>query len=282
MERIRNSWNLLKASASVLAADKELILFPIVSSIGVLIVTLTFAVPMFFAGIFDFIFSDLPGSQIIGFIVLFLFYVVEYFVIIFANSALIGAAKIRLDGGDPGVMDGFRIAFSHIGSIFLYAVISATVGVVLRTIAERSNALGRFVISLVGLAWNIATFLAVPVLVLEGISPLEAIKRSAALLKKTWGEQIAGNIGIGLIFGLFTVGILLLAVPLTIFSFVNEVFWLGIAIILLTIVLLTILSLINGALNGIFTAAVYQYAVEGEASTFFRSQLIENSFTTRR
>lgn len=282
MERIRNSWNLLKASASVLSADKELILFPIISSIGVLIVTLSFALPMFFIGAFEFIFSDIPGAQVIGFIVLFLFYVFQYFVILFSNSALVGAAMLRLEGRDPGVRDGFRIAFQHIGSIFLYAVISATVGMVLRTISERSNNLGRFVISLIGLAWNLATFLVVPILVIEGIGPVESIKRSVALLKKTWGEQIAGNIGIGLIFGLITVAVLLIAVPLIIISFFNEIYWLGIVVILFTIISLTILSLINGALNGIFTAAVYQYAVKGEASTFFEPQLIENSFRVRR
>lgn len=282
MNRIKNSWNLLKASASVLSADKELILFPIVSSIGVIIVTLSFALPMFFAGVFEFIFSQVPGSQIMGFIILFMFYVFQYFVIIFSNSALVGAAMMRLQGKDPGIRDGFRIAFQHIGSIFIYALISATVGVVLRTISERSNALGRFVISLIGLGWNIATFLVVPILVIEDVGPIDAIKRSVSLLKKTWGEQIVGNIGIGLIFGLTTVAILTAAIPLTVLSFIYELYWLGVLIILLMIVTLTILSLINGALNGIFTAAVYQYAVEGQSSTFFEPQLIEDSFRVRR
>ena len=53
----------------------------------------------------------------------------------------------------------------------------------LRMISERSGNLGRIVTSLVGLAWNLATYLVVPVLVIEGVGPVEAIKRSAGLLK---------------------------------------------------------------------------------------------------
>lgn len=210
-DKIKNSWNLMKASAAVLQADKELLIFPILSSIGVLILTAIFVFPMIAVGFFEDMLAE--NSQYVTYIVLFLFYVVQYTVIIFANSALVGAAMIRLKGGDPTVGDGFRIAFQHIGNILGYALLSATVGLILRMISERSGNLGRFVISLVGLAWNLATYLVVPVLVIEGVGPVEAIKRSAGLLKKTWGEQIVGNFSIGLIFVLVTVLVILLGIP---------------------------------------------------------------------
>lgn len=124
--KIENSWALLKASVAVLRADKELIVFPIVSTIAVLVVTASFALPMLFAGLGDTLFAG--DSQILSFIVGFAFYIVQYFVIIFANSALVGAAMIRLRGGDPTVRDGFRIALERIGAILIYALISATVG----------------------------------------------------------------------------------------------------------------------------------------------------------
>ena len=98
-EKIRNSWALIKASGAVLSADKELIVFPIVSAIGGLVVTATFAFPTILAGLFD---ALLEGrARIVGFLVAFAFYAVQSFVIVFANSALIGAAMIRLRGGDP-------------------------------------------------------------------------------------------------------------------------------------------------------------------------------------
>ncbi len=101
-------------------------------------------------------------------------------VIFFCNTALVGAALIRLRGGDPTVADGFRIAASRVGPILGYAFIAATVGMVLRAISERSGFLGRLVVSLVGFAWNLATFLAVPVLVVEDVGPIEAVQRSAS------------------------------------------------------------------------------------------------------
>ena len=275
-DKIRNSWNLMKASAAVLQADKELMIFPILSSIGVLIVTATFAFPMMAAGVFDNIVAG--SSQYVTYLVLFLFYVVQYTVIIFANAALIGAAMIRLKGGDPTVGDGFRIAFQHIGSILGYALLSATVGMILRMISERSSTLGRIVISLVGLAWNLATYLAVPVLVIEGVGPVEAIKRSTGLLKKTWGEQIAGNFSIGLIFVLATVLVILIGIPFFILAVSLESLALMIAFGLIFVLVLVFLGLINSTLTGIYVAAVYRYAAEGQASGFFDEQMVQGAF----
>jgi hypothetical protein len=278
-DKLRNSWALIKASAAVLRADKELIVFPIVSAIGVFIVTITFAFPMVLAGFFD---SLLEGqSQVFGFIIGFLFYVVQYTVIIFANSALVGAAMIRLRGGDPTVGDGFRIAMKHIVSILAYALISATVGVILRWISERGKTVGRIVSSLVGMAWNLATYLVVPVLVVEGVDPLTAIKRSASLLKQTWGEQIAGNFGIGLVFGLLTLGAFLLGIPLIIFAVSLESVVL-IAFAVMTLLLVVVfLSLISSTLNGIYVAAVYRYAAEGESSGFFSEEMVQGAFRVK-
>ncbi|MCP4536048.1 MAG: hypothetical protein GY832_02780 [Chloroflexi bacterium] len=275
-ERIGNSWTLIKASAAVLRADKELVVFPIVSAIGVLIVMISFAFPMLLAGFFD---ALLEGrSQVFGFVVGFTFYVVQYTVIIFANSALVGAAMIRLRGGDPTVGDGFRIAMNHIGSILAYALLSATVGMILRWLSERGKTVGRIVSSVLGMAWSLATYLVVPVLVVEGVGPLEAVKRSANLLKQTWGEQIAGNLGMGAVFGLLTFVMCLVGIPLIILvaSTGSTVF---IALAVLTFVMaLVLLGLVNSTLTGIYVAAVYRYAAEGETGGFFSEEMVQEAF----
>jgi hypothetical protein len=274
--RIANSWELIKASAAVLQADKELIAFPIVSAIGVLLATITFFLPLAFAGAFDALLAG--GATVLGIVVLFLFYLVQYFVIIFANSALVGAAMIRLGGGDPTLGDGFRIAFSRFGAILGYALISATVGVVLRLLSERAGSLGRIVVSLVGLAWNIATYLVVPVLVVEEVGPVDAVKRSVSLLRRTWGEQIAGNLSIGLVFGLVALLVGILGVGLIVLAITWEVLALVVAAVVVIVLLLTILALVSSTLSGIYTAAVYQYAVTGETGGFFRQDLVEGAF----
>jgi len=274
--KIENSWTLLKASVAVLRADKELIVFPIVSTIAVLVVTASFALPMLFAGFGDALLDS--DSQILATIVGFGFYIVQYFVIIFANSALVGAAMIRLRGGDPTVRDGFRIAWERIGSILVYALISATVGMILRLISERGKTVGRIVSSIVGMAWNMATYLAVPVLVVEKVGPVEAVKRSGNYLKKTWGEQIAGNFGVGIIFGILVLLVVLIAIPVFYFVVMTESLALIIGTAVLFVLAFVLIGLINSTLNGIYVAAVYRYAAEGETGGFFDETLVQGAF----
>ena len=280
LTRLSNSWELVKASAAVLRADKELVVFPIISSIGVLLVSVSFILPMTFAGVLDGLISSEAGYiNIISFIIAFLFYLAQYFVIIFANAALVSAAMIRLRGGDPTVGDGFRIAFNHFGSIFGYALIASTVGIILNSLSRRSNTLGRIAISLVGLAWNLATFLVVPVLIAEKVGPFEAVKRSAQLLKQTWGEQIVGNLSIGGVFGLITLVVIVLIVAPSLYLMVtlnNPVILVVMAILL--VASLTLVGLVNSTLSGIYAAAVYRFAAEGETGGYFNPELVQEAF----
>jgi hypothetical protein len=276
-ERIRNSWELVKASARVLQADKELIIFPILSAIGLVLVSAAFIVP--------FVVSDLINrvvqNQVLGYVVLFLYYLVQYIVIFFANSALVAAAMIRLRGGDPTARDGFRAAFSHMPAILGYALIAATVGMLLRWLRERGS-VGKVVSSLGGLAWNLATFLVVPILVVEGVGPVGAVRRSAGLLKKTWGEQVAGNLGIGLISGLLIFLIILLGIGGVVLGARLESAPVWIASVAIAIVAVLTLSLISSALSGIYAAAVYNYAVTGEPGTYFDRGLVEDAFRQKK
>jgi hypothetical protein len=283
LNRLSNSWELVKASAAVLRADKELVVFPIISSIGVLLVSVSFILPMIFAGVLDSLISgEASNINILSFLIAFLFYLAQYFVIIFANAALVSAAMIRLRGGDPTVGDGFRIAFDHFGSIFGYALIASTVGIILNSLARRSNTLGRIAVSLVGLAWNLATFLVVPVLVAEEIGPFEAVKRSAQLLKKTWGEQIVGNLSIGGVFGLltFVVIVLIVAPSLYLMATINNPVILVVMAIVL-VVSLILIGLVNSTLSGIYAAAVYRFAAEGETGGYFRPELVQEAFRSK-
>lgn len=278
--RLSNSWELVKASWRVLLADKELLIFPIISFVASLIVMATFAIPTFLAGFLDTLLTNGEVS-IFGYIVAFLFYVTLYTVTIFANSALVGAALIRLKGGDPTVGDGFRIATQHLRAIVGYAAIAATVGMILRAISERSGQLGRIIVSFIGFAWGIATFLVVPILVVEEVGPLDAVKRSAKLLKETWGEQIAGNFSIGLIFGLLTFGVILLGVPLAILAGLSGSIGLLITIILLLVLLIMALSLISSTLSGIYIAAVYRYATTGDTGSYFDPEMVKGAFKVK-
>ena len=114
-ETFGRSWQLVKASYQVLRSDRELMLFPLMSTIGVIVVTILFAIPLFGSGLLETVATDggdqlSQSQQIFGLVIAFLFYFVMYSVIIFSNVALVGAAMMRLRGEDPTVRDGFRIA----------------------------------------------------------------------------------------------------------------------------------------------------------------------------
>jgi hypothetical protein len=278
-DTIRRSIELTKASLSVLRADKELLLFPFISFIGLVIVTISFAVPwVLVGGLREIETSGGPG--IVSYVLAFLFYLVTYTVIFFCNTALVGAAMIRLDGGDPTVRDGFRIAMSRLPQIIGYALIAATVGMILRWISERAGIVGQIVAGIIGFAWNVATFLVVPVLVIEKVGPIEAIKRSGSLLRKTWGERIVATVGISLVFGLLALLFLVLGVALT-FVLVEVSVVLAIVVVVATILIVGTIALVGAAASGIFTASLYRYATQGDPGSNFRADTMSAAFKSK-
>jgi hypothetical protein len=265
MERFRRSWRLAKASWAVLQADRELLVFPAISFFALVAVLLTF-IPIAIVGrVVDLDTGEYsPAGMVVG----FLFYLVSYTVSFYFNTALVGAAMIRLEGGDPTVRDGLRIATSRLPQIVGYALIAATVGMILRLISERVGFIGQLIIGFIGLAWTILTFLVVPVLVVEKVGPITAIKRSSALLRKTWGEQLIGGGGIGLVFGLAAFLVLLIGTALAVALGTSVDGVLGAGIFFVTIVAVGGIALIGTALGGIYTASLYRYATTGEAGAF--------------
>ena len=271
-ERFSRSWALTKASAEVLRSDKELLIFPVISSIAAILVAATFLVPILGLHLLE---GGRTGP--LGFVVGFLFYVCQYFVIFYFNVALVGAAMIRLEGGDPTVNDGLRIAWSKAGVILGYAAIAATVGIILKAAQERAGFLGKIVVGLIGAAWTVATFLVVPVLVAQDVGPVEALKESVSLLKKTWGENIIGTGGIGLAFGLIIFAVMLVGVILALAASALSPY-LAIAFGVITVLAVLLLSVIQAALSGIYSAALYRYAVDGQAPAGFEGGALQIAF----
>ncbi len=279
--KFSNSWELVKASAQVLKADKELLVFPLISAVALILVVATFVVPTVVLN--PALFQSLDGESTspIAWVIALIFYFVQYSVILYFNSALVGAAMIRLDGGDPTVSDGLRIANSRIGTILGYALIAATVGVVLRALRERSGIIGNIAAGLFGLAWSLATYLIVPVLVVRGGSPIDAVKESASVLKRTWGEQIVGNFGLGMIFMLVYLGI-----GLTGAAAIAAAGMAGMPPVAMTLAVVTVLAFIlaalaQSALSGIYSAALYRFATVGEVGSGFSPHLLEQAFRAK-
>ena len=278
MGKFSRSWALARASMAVLRSDKELLVFPLVSTAVTVMVAATFILPMFGLGMFRNLEAEGGSLPAMFYPWLFCFYLVQYFVIFFFNTALVGAAMIRLDGGDPTVSDGLRIARGKWTTILGYAAIAATVGMLLRALEQRAGIVGRIVIGLIGVAWTVATYLTVPVLVARDVGPIEAVKESASLLKATWGENIIGNGGIGLVFTIANVVLVLVSGALVVFLAVQELVVLATVVAALAVLAVMLMALVQAALSGIYSAALYRYAVQGEAASGFDGVVLRDAF----
>ena len=278
----------MRASWDVLKQDKELLLFPLLSGICCVLVLASFAVPMLAMTDWQAAGENLNagGAQTWGesggsvsveqamhMLALFLFYCCNYFVIIFFNAGLIACAQIRMEGGDPTVSDGLRAAWARLPAIAGWAVLAATVGMVLRMIEERSSFVGKIVAGLLGMAWSLTSFLVVPILVIENEGPVGALQRSAAMLKKSWGEQLIGNFSFGFIF-------LLLALPGVLFLMMG-ISAQSVTVITVAVLYFIAISLAQSALQGIFQAALYLYMRDGAAPEGFEAGALQASIGHR-
>jgi len=206
--------------------------------------------------------------------ILFLFYLASYFVVIFFNTALISCVNARLNGRTMGVGEGLSAALRHFPAILAWALISATVGLLLQVLRDKAGFIGDIAAALIGGAWGLVTFFVVPVIVIEDTGVFDAMKESVALIKKTWGESIIGSGSIMLVF--FLVGFVAFLVTLATMMLGNvTVFW---AAVMLFIVLVVVLAVIAAAMQGIFITALYQYAKTGTVPSAFDRDLIANAF----
>ena len=270
---ISRSIELVKASWRILLEDKKLLTFPVLSGIVTLLVIATFILPLIFSNGAH----SLATNSIAGIILLFLFYVVSYFVVIFFNVGLISCVNARLQGKPMTVGEGLSAATRHLGSILAWAIIAATVGLILRMIEDRAGFLGQIAAGLVGGAWSLVTMFVVPVLVFEEKGVFDSMKESLGLFKKTWGESVVGSLSIGLVF--FAIGIVGFVLVLATTMLHSETIFF--AAIALFVVLIAILAILASAMQGIFVVALYTYAKTGRVPDAFNRGLVEGAFAPK-
>jgi hypothetical protein len=212
--------------------------------------------------------------------VTFAFYFCCYFVMIFCNAALVSCAFLRFNGRDPSLGDGFRAAMARLPQILAWALVSASVGLILKVIENAHEKIGYYISLILGSAWSVMTFFVVPVLVVEKVGPFAAVERSTSLLARTWGEALVGRLGLGLflfllaipVFILFAVGIAMLGTGKVA---------IGIALLIAGGIALLLHSAVSSALNTILLAAVYQYASENRVPSGFEKSTFESAFTRK-
>lgn len=279
MGRFQRSWRLAQASWKVLRADPELLLLPVLSGACIIVVLGVFGL----ASVVVFLDNQSSGQGLPGldFALAWAGALVAAFIGLFCNTALVACAMSRLDGGRPTLADGLRIAADRAGAIFGYAVITVTVGMLLRALEERLGFIGRIVTSAFGTAWTVACFLVVPVLVVRDVGPVDAVRHSAQLLRRAWGENLVGHGGIMLLTSLAaTLVVIALGLPAVSFFQSGHGTQAFVLMVVAAAVAMPIIVL-GHALNGIYAAVLYRYAADGRAPAFFDEDALRNSFTLR-
>lgn len=287
-ERFARSWQLTKTSFGVLRSDKQLVLFPILSTISCILISATFIVPAIFAVDWHQVFSHKSGPrehlpmQVWWYPLLFLFYFVNYAIIAFFNAALIACALRKFDGQSATLKDGLSAASKRMPQILAWSALNATVGVLLQMLQERLGWLGKWIVGLLGVGWNIATFFVVPVLVVEGVGPIDAVKRSAQVIRKTWGESLITQVGFGSAMALISVAVVGLPMVLGVVgTIMTDSAWPVLTGIGLGLVLGVIMALITTTMKTILVAATYRYAATGQVAPGFEGATLGGMFKSK-
>jgi hypothetical protein len=282
-ERLSASFALAHSSWRVLRTDKKLIVFPLLSGVSCFLVLLTFALPFlarpqWAQAVIDAVNANgkLPAWV---YPVLFAYYFCNYFVIIFFNAALVSCALIRFSGETPTLGDGLAAAGRRLPQILAWALVSATVGLLLKVIENAHEKAGAFISAILGTAWTVMTYFVVPVLVVEQAGPIAAIGRSLSILRHTWGEALVGRLGLGFFMFLLAIpGVLLLVAGVAV---ATQILAVGIILVALGVLYLVLASAAGSALQGIFVGALYEYAARGQVPDGFDGHTMRQAFTAK-
>jgi hypothetical protein len=270
----------MSAARQLLMKEKRLLLFPIASTAALLLLTAVWAAPPLIETFTDTSWSGaVPQSGLPSYGDAFLFYLVTYAVAIFFNAALVVCVLRNLEGEPVSTLGAFRETVGLFPQIIGWALLSATIGMVLKTIERRSGFIGGVVVKLIGLSWTVTTFLVIPVVVAEGKGPIDAVRESMQLLRRTWGEDLLAGIGFGALY-------FFLAIPGAL-AFVVGAGSIAshpiVAVIVMTLAILyfSLLGLVLTTLSTIFDVVLYRYAKSGTITPGFDLALLDSSFITK-
>ena len=283
-EKIENSWKLAKECWRILMLDKEMLMFPVLSTLTTIVVFALIAYPIWASGYFvqpEVVHID--TNQIFSLSV-FLKYAlltivptyIIYVIITFFNSGLITCAFIRLCGDDPILADGFHVAWKRLPQILTWSILAGSIGLLLRLIKGKNNILQSMLSGLLGLGWRIASFFAIPVIVAEEKGAIDALKRSGELIKKNWGEALTLEVGLSVL-GIPAAIPTLLMIGLAAYtsSFSPA---LSMTLIVLAVVYTFIVSLVFSTLDAIAKAALYMFASGDQMPENFNNEILETVF----
>ncbi len=265
----------VKESWAVLKQDKEIMLFPIISSIFTTIIFLILAAVFYFLIIGGNLESlDSATGNVIFYVGLLIYYLIIFFIINFFQAGLFIIVQARFTGGNLSFKDGINGAKKFAGKIFIWSLINATVGVVLRVIADKAKIVGQIISAVLGAAWQILTYFSLPSLIIGNTTIKGSFKESAAIIRKTWGETLIVNFGVGLFFGLMIMAVFVIGLIIVILI---PSIYVAIPIGVIIVAGIIILSIISTTLGSIFKLALYNYAKNGVVPQAFSPEIVKGA-----
>jgi ABC-type multidrug transport system fused ATPase/permease subunit len=276
----RRGWAMAKASWAVLKDQPSLAVFPVISVVAAAALSAALVVPVALGGITA-VGLGLPDKalQALGYVAFFAWYFVCTFAFVFCNAALVSCAMQRFTGQQATVGSGFAAARRRLRQILGWSLLAATVGVILRGLQSvlkgKAGFAGELVAGLAEGVWGVATYFAIPVVVTEGLGPIDALKRSSSILRRTWGESLSGSAGLSIIMGLFLLPIIGVAALMGTALGGSPVV---VALAVLCGLYLVVLTVVFAALGSIFRAGVYTYATTGTVPAHMDAELLQATF----
>jgi hypothetical protein len=284
MNAFSRSWMITKLSFAVINKDRELLAFALLSFISSTVFAIAMIFPFVWPTLVDNDFSR-DSLTVYQYAIIFVTYFGLAFIATFFNVCVVYTTKIRFEGGNATFGESIKFAMTRLSVILQWSLISATVGLLLRILHQLAGSLGKIgqivahiIISLMGMVWSIVTIFVVPVLVYENIGPIDAIKKSADVIKKTWGESLIRAIGLGLVQFLVFVLIIIATGALTYLLTNNFGAWGLMTGVITGLLLLLLTGLVFSVATTIFNTALYVYANNNNVAAGFNEDVVKGAF----
>ncbi len=287
---IGRSWHFAKISYGIVWDFKKLLVFPLLSTVAAAAIIASFVAPLWASGTLETWLAFLDeesgtaastSDQVTMYVTLFLFYLCNYFVLVFFNAALTACAMKVVDGETPTVGYGLSMAGKRLPQIAAWAFVSAVIGVILKAIENMNEKAGFFVAAILGTAWTALTYFVVPVVVMEGVGPITAIKRSVGTLKSTWGEALVGNFSMGILAFLVILPAFIVVGLLGAMAYAaGNVIMVGL-LIAVAVLIMVIAFAATGAADVVFKALLYNHATGRSVPANVDQSVFQDAFRSK-
>jgi hypothetical protein len=277
MRRIRAGWALTRKSWALLQSHRALLRFPLYGALAAAVPLIVIALPGLYL-------MDSRESTVVGIVLAVVGVYAAIFVSYFFSVGLAAAADEIFHGRDATLGDGLRVSRARAGSIAGWTLVSVVVGAIFVAL-DNLRGVGPILRGLIGAAWSLVTFMAVPVIAFEGTGPVDTLKRSTALFRERWAGQVTGTVTIGGI--VYFVGVL----PAVLLGVIGVALWasdgngeeiaIGAVLLAVAVVIGVLSILLVRALSGVFGVALYRFATDGDAAGDFTADELQGAVRPR-